>query len=335
MEPPLRVDRFRRPVGEIVVALHDLRTPYKDLSILGDAFLRARDRPAHCPYAEVAREVPHAVDVQHGTRLGQAIAFENRQPRSEEEPVDLGRERRAATHEELEATAHRSADLAKEDPVGNEMPEARREIRLVARESHVRPPEPRPDRPLDDPALEPPGRPDRCIHLLVEAGDRDGQGRPDFLQVLRNELDGAGIGDRTPDVEEEVVRHPLEDVRQRKEGEGRIRLPDRDDSGGHEYARVEVAVRKHDALRIPRRARRIEDRRDILRPGPLRLLAEVLRRLPRIRPGLHETGPGDSAGGYGVGGIEHHDGFEPGAFRPDLLDLPELSGIRYEREPGP
>ena len=112
---PSGVDRLRRLLGRVEVALHDLRTADEDLPGLRvDLHLRTGRRPADRAEHEVAR----AVDRHERRGLGQAVALEHEHPHAVEELADLPRQRRRAGDEVPHPPAGPRADLAEHERIG-------------------------------------------------------------------------------------------------------------------------------------------------------------------------------------------------------------------------
>jgi hypothetical protein len=114
VQPAVRGEGGGGVGGQVVVAAHDARAADQDLPVVGDPDLGSRQRVPDGAEAEPVGAVHEA-----GRRgLGEAVALQDEYPGGVEELRHLGREGRAARHQEAQPTAEPVAQLAQHQAVG-------------------------------------------------------------------------------------------------------------------------------------------------------------------------------------------------------------------------
>ena len=145
---------------------------------------------------------------------------------------------------------------------------------------------------------------------------------------------GKDHGDARQQVD--VGDRPLERVAEREERQRHVLLGQLQHVRAGLDVRDEIGVRQHDALGLARRARGVDDRRELVGPHGARAVAELPARPPLARQACMTT--------FG-NGLERHDrrtvarrpavhqddGLERRQLVPDVLDLLELQPRRDDR----
>ena len=314
-----------------VVPAHHVGPARQDLPVGGNAQLAPRDRLPHRAEAEV----PGSVARQHRRRLGQAVTLADQQARPEEELFDLRRERGPPGREEVLRPADDVADLAQDEAVGEAMPGGqprRHGAAFLPRVAHLAPDA---NGPLEQPPLGPRRLaqlvPRGRVHLLVQPRDAHHAGRPDFLHRF-DDLLGVLEVVVLRALEQHVERpDALVGVAEREEAERTILLRHAEVGVHRLELRPEVRVGEHHALRIARRARRVDDRRDVVRARaaqPRRQAGGVAPRgqrgeVERIVSVQHDTA------------VEHHDAPERSFLAPHIGQFRVMLGGARKGNPRP
>jgi hypothetical protein len=228
VEPALGIERLGGGIGIAPVALHDVGTARQDLPILRYADLHVVQRLAHGAQLDIVE----AVDGEHWSGFGQAVALEDGDADGEEEFGNIHREGCPAGDEEAQAPAEAFAKLPEDKAVGKPQ--------LCSRCSGETPPAlpfmpcPTSDlkRPEGDALPQPRLLRQGCHHpgacAFEEPGDARHHGWAHLGEVARDGLDGFGKGDSRPGGEGAVVSGgALVGVAQWKIGQQHIRGIDR------------------------------------------------------------------------------------------------------------
>ena len=264
VEPPA-FERLCRRLRVVPVAHHHVRAAREEFAVLRDADLDVRDDLAH----RAGHVVIQRVGCDHRARLGHAIALDQRQAEADEDPRNVGRQRRTAGPGRAQPPAQFGEHLVGDQFFKDRPKEERRLPRpaaLLVFETRVSDLH----RAVEELALAFRGfvqlrlyrRPD----ALVDARDRMEDGGPHTLQVLAQQRDRARIGGLEPDHHPHVIADvALEHMRQRQEGEefivlGNLRTRQRIAAVGKQ-----VVVRQHHALGPAGGAARVDDRGEALR----------------------------------------------------------------------
>ena len=130
-------------------------------------------------------------------------------------------------------------------------------------------------------------------HFFIEARHRRQVRRPHLVQVLHQGVGRLRQGHRRPRRHADVMVHGAGvDVRQRQPVQHQIARPIRHHLQRGQAVAQQVAVRQHHALGVAGRARRVNDRGEVVRPQPLLPPPQFLR-LSGQRPpaALNEASP--------------------------------------------
>ncbi len=111
--------------------------------------------------------------------------------------------------------------------------------------------------PLDQAPLHPFRRHHLVVNLLVDPWHGHLHRRPYDPQVVRDRLEGMGIGEDAPRRREKVVHHTLEHVRQGQEAQRHVIGLDAENAQTRRDVGEEVVVGQHDPLGVARRARSV------------------------------------------------------------------------------
>ena len=112
---PAVLEDLGRGLRLVVVAAHDVRAAREDLAVGRDLQLDVGQPAAD---GADARRLGR-IDGQDRGGLGEAVAFDDRQPHGMEELRDARRQRRAAGHDQPEPASDAVADLGEHEAVGN------------------------------------------------------------------------------------------------------------------------------------------------------------------------------------------------------------------------
>ncbi|MDD9985441.1 MAG: hypothetical protein OXQ31_04130 [Spirochaetaceae bacterium] len=236
---PLSIERARRLLRRLPVALGDVRPAHQDLAVVGDAHVDARHRPAH----RVEAGIVQRVGADHRRRLGGAVALQDvdadQVPLLAQRAVQGG----AAGDDGPEAAAEAGVDLAEHAPAQPHRQVLGQLLRqlphpLLAAVDHL---------PLD------------ALHEQVERLRHQQHHRdPALLHELQQDrrLAAGGEGDVRPEAERREQRaHLLEHVaerQQRQQAQGRVAGDDLED---RLQVGQQVAVGEHHPLGVAGGAR--------------------------------------------------------------------------------
>ena len=258
-----------------------------------------------------------------------------------EELRNVPRERRPPRPREAEAPAERGVKLREDERLGDPAPEGEPErdrLPLLLAAAHLpanpeRPPE---DLPLQGRARLHPGE-DPRVDLLVHPRHAEDEVGADLPEVVGHLVEALGERRREPQRDPDERFHPRVGVREGQKQEVHVTLRPAERLRQRPERGDVVAVGLHDALRRPRRARRVDDRRHIgggegrdpvgeRRLQPLgALTTEASERLPPERAAV---APPPVAAGH------HHDLLEPAHLAADLEDSRLLAAILDDQRLG-
>ena len=105
-----------------------------------------------------------------------------------------------------------------------------------------------------------------CVDTFVDPWHRNEGGRTDRLEIFREQHDRAVDGHGAAHAEREVVaKGPFERMGNRQAREENVAHDRREAVGRVDDVREEVPMGEHDALRLPGRAGRVDDRSKVVR----------------------------------------------------------------------
>jgi hypothetical protein len=142
------------------------------------------------------------------------------------------------------------------------------------------------------------------VDLLEEAGHGGHNRRAHLAQEFAHLVERRGVVDRDAAPAEDVEAGALEDVRERKDGERNVGREYRQRLRNRHHVGDEIRVRQHDAFGLARRARSVDDGREVfasdfaevslerLRVGAVQLNAAQLKLCEHrsFRPGVSPVG---------------------------------------------
>ena len=268
LEPAVFGEDLARRVGLVVVAAHDVGAARLDLAVRGDAHLDVADGAADRADAIVFQ----AVDGDDGRGLGQPVALDDGQPRAVEDvarapPGAPRRPRRRGVYARPSPRATSRRRAARRRLC---LKSEQRADGLASEHGRARPLLPDVDGPRQQTpsSTRPPSAAlllDARVNLLEEARDGDDDRRAHLAHVVADAspCDSAKktlmpwwrymyIAPRSKTCESGSTESATSVGR---EGEA---------LGGVDQVRDEVRVREHDALRLARRPRRVDDRRQVV-----------------------------------------------------------------------
>ena len=243
------------------VALHDVRAADEDFAILGNAHLNVRDDRAY----RAESERVDWVDGDQGGRFGQAIGLADRQSQRIEELGQVFRQRGGPGHKEADPAAQPAAQLGEDELVGHAVLDAKQPRQRLALQAVRRRGLAHANRPVKQVASDGRGGGHRRHHAVVdlfeESRNADRHGGPDLAHVGGHGVHRLRIRHRDAAGEIDIVRQALGDMAQRQERQGhivRFCVDLRVTNVG-----ADVGMRQHHALGNARRARRVDDARQI------------------------------------------------------------------------
>ena len=153
--------------------------------------------------------------------------------------------------------------------------------------------------------------------------------------IRRHRVDTRAVVDQGARVHHHVVaRHPLEDVRQRKEREAFVVGVHAEGLDRAHGVRGEVAVGEHDALGVAGGARGVDDRGQVVGPRPQRVIPPRGPAHGLLPAEMHQLADGDDIRRIQVV-VEPDDVAEARQVGADLADLLELPGVRHAEDRDP
>ena len=276
----------------------------------------------------------------HRRRFGQAVPLEDRDAERGEELGELPREGDAPADEETEAAAEAGANLREHEGVRDpplrfeEGPDA---PSLAPASRHV---DSDRQRPVEDRGLRLPAFPclleDLRVHLLEDARDDADERGPHGREIRGDAVDAAVDGRGKAEGDPERHAHLSEDVGQRQPQELKVGRPEEAERADRLDLEEPAVVRQLDALRAAGRPGRVDERREVRRPGGRSggVEAARMRRIPRAAES-REIEEGHRVARQARGRVEQDEMAEAGKRVAAARDPPRLVGVLREHDRGP
>ena len=312
----------------------------QDLSLGGDADFGAGPGDAHGAELDTVDRHRRGESAVLGLAIDLAHVDAERHV-----PLDeIGRDRRGAGRGAAGAVeAHRALDVVEHEEIGDPEQQAKTDAGPPAGDAALghacadreRPVVGEPSRTRGIPHPEGDGR----VQLLPDPRHREEECRSDFAEVVRHGVDALGEVDGGPGSERiEHADRALGDVAEREERELLVAFPELGDVIGVVDLEQDVAVTQHRSLRRSRRARRVDQDRQIVGPSELDQAlvgARILRLVTEAQlEQLVERHHLLVLEGVKPLEVEDDDLHELGAVAADLEDLVELLLVGGEEEAG-